>query len=88
LTQGGFLTFIDQSYPDRTTFGVTYYFLIAVNILNGYWQQVKFQVNYEFRNHPDSTNPSTDAYARDLLIAQMTARYEKTLANEFEFLEC
>jgi hypothetical protein len=65
----------DSDTYTRTTIGLTYYFLDAVNASTGYWQQMKFQVNYEVRNHPDSTIAPPDIFAKDLLVAQITARY-------------
>lgn len=65
----------DSDTYSRTTFGMTWYFLNAVNASTGYWQQIKFQVNYEIRNHPDSTITSPDPFAKDLLAAQFTVRY-------------
>ena len=40
----------DNNYM-RTTIGIDYYFLNAVKLTSGYWQQVKFQLEYEMRNH-------------------------------------
>jgi len=66
----------DEDHFSRATFGLTYYFLNAVNESSGYWQQVKFQLNYEVRNHPTTASASpTDAFSKDLLMAQFTVRY-------------
>jgi hypothetical protein len=58
----------------RTTAGLTYYFLNGVNSGTGYWQQVKFQLNYEIRSHGNSS-PSTDPLAQNMLLGQVTVRY-------------
>lgn len=63
----------DDNRFTRTTLGLTYYILNAVNPVSGYWQQIKFQLNYEIRDHRGGVD--TDALAKDLLLAQMTVRY-------------
>lgn len=57
----------------RTTLGINYYILDGVNANTGYWQQVKLQLNYEWRYH--LAGLSTDAFARDLVMGQLTVRY-------------
>ena len=67
----------DDNIYKRWTVGFNYYFLNAVNATSGYWQQVKFQLEYEFRQH-DSTTASVegkDTFDHDLIMAQMTFRY-------------
>ena len=67
----------DDNIYDRWTFGLNYYFLNAVKISSGFWQQVKFQLEYEIRKHNSlsaATN-STDTFAHNFLIAQLTVRY-------------
>jgi hypothetical protein len=67
----------DDNVYGRWTIGLNYYFLNAVNVTSGYWQQVKFQLEYEFRKH-DSANAATqakDTFDHDFIIAQMTFRY-------------
>jgi hypothetical protein len=61
----------------RWTVGLNYYFLNAVNRTSGYWQQVKFQLEYEFRKHNASSQSfaSTDVFGHNLLMGQMTLRY-------------
>ncbi|MHB8481863.1 MAG: hypothetical protein ACYDBV_03880 [Nitrospiria bacterium] len=67
----------DNDDYSRWTCGLTWYFLNAVNPVTGYWQQVKFQLNDEVRNHniPPGGSASTDPLAENLLLAQMTVRY-------------
>ena len=67
----------DDNIYDRWTVGLNYYFLNAVNLSSGYWQQVKFQLEYEIRKHtsPSDVALSTDAFAHNFLIAQLTVRY-------------
>lgn len=66
----------DNNYS-RTTFGIDYYFLNAVKLSSGYWQQVKFQLEYEVRRHTALNQASyvADAFSQNLLIAQFTVRY-------------
>jgi len=56
---------------------LNYYFLNAVKMSSGYWQQVKFQLEYEIRKHNSlsAAANSTDAFAHNFLIAQLTVRY-------------
>ena len=67
----------DDNIYDRWTFGLNYYFLNAVKMSSGYWQQVKFQLEYEIRKHNSlsAAANSTDAFAHNFLIAQLTVRY-------------
>ena len=65
----------DQDTYSRTTVGLTYYLLNAVNVKTGYWQQIKFQVNYEVRRHPALAGTPEDAFGENLWLAQITARY-------------
>lgn len=65
----------DSDSYSRTTVGLTYYLLNAVNRTTGYWQQIKFQVNDEIRKHPAPTGTPEDAFGENLLLAQITARY-------------
>jgi hypothetical protein len=69
---GGF----DDDYR-RWTVGLNYYFLNAVSRTSGYWQQVKFQLEYEFRKHNSLTQAfyNTDAFGHDFFVGQMTVRY-------------
>jgi hypothetical protein len=69
---GGF----DDDYR-RWTVGLNYYFLNAVSRTSGYWQQVKFQLEYEFRKHNSLTQAfyNTDAFGHDFVVGQMTVRY-------------
>ncbi len=67
----------DDNIYDRWTVGLNYYFLNAVKLSSGYWQQVKFQLEYEIRKHNSlsaATN-SADTFAHNFLIAQLTVRY-------------
>jgi len=67
----------DDNIYKRWTVGFNYYFLNAVNATSGFWQQVKFQLEYEFRKH-DSTTATVegkDTFDHDLIMAQMTLRY-------------
>jgi len=66
----------DNNYS-RTTVGLDYYFLNAVKMSSGYWQQVKFQLEYEIRKHSSSSLDAfnTDTFAHNFLIAQLTVRY-------------
>ena len=70
---GGF----DDNVYRRWTVGLDYYFLNAVERTSGYWQQVKFQLDYEFRRHnaPTQALGNTDAFGHDLLMGQLTVRY-------------
>jgi len=67
----------DDNIYDRWTFGLNYYFLNAVKMSSGYWQQVKFQLEYEIRKHNSlsAAANSTDTFAHNFLIAQLTVRY-------------
>jgi hypothetical protein len=67
----------DDNIYDRWTFGLNYCFLNAVKLSSGYWQQVKFQLEYEIRKHNSLSQAanSTDAFAHNFLIAQLTVRY-------------
>jgi hypothetical protein len=66
----------DNNYS-RTTFGLNYYFLNGVKVATGYWQQVKFQLEYEIRKHTSLTDAThgVDTFAHNLLNAQITVRY-------------
>ncbi len=72
----------DNNY-NRRTVGFDYYFLNAVKLSSGYWQQVKLQVEYEMRSH---TAPSgkgiaalnafnADTFGQDMLLVQLAVRY-------------
>jgi len=67
----------DDNVYNRWTVGLDYYFLNAVKASSGYWQQVKFQLEYEIRKHssPSLDAFNTDTFAHNLLIAQLTVRY-------------
>jgi hypothetical protein len=67
----------DDNVYDRWTIGFDYYFLNAVKVSSGYWQQVKFQLEYEIRRHntPSQAVESKDTFDHDFLIAQITVRY-------------
>lgn len=67
----------DDNIYDRWTVGLNYYFLNGVKVSSGYWQQVKFQLEYEIRKHtsPSDALYATDAFAHNFLIAQITVRY-------------
>jgi hypothetical protein len=67
----------DDNIYDRWTIGLNYYFLNAVKMSSGYWQQVKFQLEYEIRKHNSlsAADNSTDTFAHNFLIAQLTVRY-------------
>jgi len=67
----------DDNVYNRLTIGFNYYFLNAVNVSSGYWQQVKFQLEYEIRRHnsPSPSVDSRDTFDHDFVIAQMTVRY-------------
>jgi hypothetical protein len=66
----------DNDYR-RWTIGLDYYFLNAVKVSSGYWQQVKFQLEYEIRRHnsPSQAVDGKDTFDHNFLIAQMTVRY-------------
>lgn len=63
----------DQDRFSRTTVGLNYFILNAIEATTGYWKQIKLQLNYEMRYHRDGL--PTDAFAKDLFMAQMTVRY-------------
>jgi len=67
----------DDNVYKRWTVGLNYYFLNAVNATSGYWQQVKFQLEYEFRQHASTTAAveEKDTFDHNFIIAQMTLRY-------------
>ncbi len=67
----------DDNVYHRWTVGFNYYFLNAVNKSSGYWQQVKFQLEYEIRKHnsPSQAVENKDTFDHNFLIAQMTVRY-------------
>jgi len=67
----------DNNVYNRWTIGFDYYFLNAVKVSSGYWQQVKFQLEYEIRRHNSQSPPvdGKDAFDHDFVIAQMTVRY-------------
>jgi hypothetical protein len=67
----------DDNIFKRWTVGFNYYFLNAVSRSTGYWQQVKFQLEYEFRKHDSTTTAleAKDTFDHDFIIAQMTFRY-------------
>lgn len=66
----------DNNYT-RMTYGVDYYFLNAVKLSSGYWQQVKLQVEYEMRRHTATSLASFngDAFGQNMIIAQLVVRY-------------
>ncbi len=61
----------------RNTVGFDYYFLNAVKISSGYWQQVKLQVEYEIRKHTATslTSFNGDVFGQSMIIAQLAVRY-------------
>lgn len=61
----------------RWTVGLDYYFLNGVDSVSGYWRQVKFQLDYEFRRHNAATAAfgNADVFNHDLLMGQFTIRY-------------
>jgi hypothetical protein len=67
----------DDNIYRRWTFGFNYYFLNAVKVSSGYWQQVKLQLEYEMRSHntPNASVQSKDTFDHDVVIAQITVRY-------------
>jgi hypothetical protein len=66
----------DNNY-DRRTVGFDYYFLNAVKMSSGYWQQVKLQVEYEVRSHTavNLAGYNADTFGQDMIIAQLAVRY-------------
>jgi len=66
----------DNNY-NRRTVGFDYYFLNAVKMSSGYWQQVKLQVEYEMRSHTavNLAGFNGDAFGQDMIIAQLAVRY-------------
>jgi hypothetical protein len=66
----------DNNYTRRTV-GLDYYFLNAVKMSSGYWQQVKFQLEYELRSHAaiSLAGFNGDVFGQDMIIAQLAVRY-------------
>ena len=66
----------DNNYT-RTTVGFDYYFLNAVKLSSGYWQQVKLQVEYEIRKHTATSLNSFngDVFGQSMIITQLAVRY-------------
>jgi hypothetical protein len=66
----------DNNYT-RSTVGLDYYFLNAVKISSGYWQQLKFQLEYEIRRHTATSLAGfqSDAFGQNMIIGQLAVRY-------------
>jgi len=66
----------DNNYT-RSTVGLDYYFLNAVKISSGYWQQIKFQLEYEIRRHTATSLASfnVDTFGQNMIIGQLAVRY-------------
>jgi len=66
----------DNNYT-RRTYGFDYYFLNAVKMSSGYWQQVKLQVEYEMRSHTATSLNSfnADVFGQNMIIVQLGVRY-------------
>jgi hypothetical protein len=66
----------DNNYTRRTV-GLDYHFLNAVKLSSGYWQQVKFQLEYEMRSHTATSlvGFNGDAFGQNMIIGQLAVRY-------------